>query len=105
MTALASRTRTANVNGHTVGRRAELARYSTPAGERLLYGQRIDGHVWLVDAPATGAGRSYVIERELEQDGYAALQAIVSDYLDQAARHQSIPAADSPIDRYLQNLE
>ncbi len=45
MTALASPTTTGNVNGHTVGRRAELARYSTPAGERLLYGQRIDGHV------------------------------------------------------------
>ncbi len=45
MTALASPTTTGNVNGHTVGRRAELARYSTPVGERLLYGQRIDGHV------------------------------------------------------------
>ncbi len=28
-----------------VGKRTELARYRTPAGERVLYGQRVDGVV------------------------------------------------------------
>ena len=32
-------------NGNRVGRRVELARYSIPAGERVLYGQRINGGV------------------------------------------------------------
>ena len=44
----------------------ELARYSvTGAGERVIRGQRVLGVVRLIDAPASGEGRRYVIEREL----------------------------------------
>ena len=32
-------------NGNRVGQRVELARYTIPAGERVLYGQRINGVV------------------------------------------------------------
>ena len=32
-------------NGNRVGKRVELARYTIPAGERVLYGQRINGVV------------------------------------------------------------
>ena len=32
-------------NGNRVGQRVELARYRIPAGERVLYGQRINGVV------------------------------------------------------------
>ena len=32
-------------NGNTVGQRRELARYSVPSGERILYGQRVAGVV------------------------------------------------------------
>jgi hypothetical protein len=32
-------------NGNRVGQRVELARYSIPAGERVLHGQRINGVV------------------------------------------------------------
>ena len=32
-------------NGNHVGKRVELARYNTPAGERVLHGQRINGVV------------------------------------------------------------
>jgi alpha-D-ribose 1-methylphosphonate 5-triphosphate synthase subunit PhnG len=66
-----------------VGERVELARYRISTGERVLYGQRIAGVVRITDVPAR-AGRSYLVERELEHDGYAALQAIVSDYIQQS---------------------
>ena len=32
-------------NGNPVGERIELARYSVPVGERVLYGQRVNGVV------------------------------------------------------------
>ena len=65
-------------NGNQVGKRVELARYSIPAGERVLHGQRINGVVRVTDNPAGGRGRAYLVERELEQDGNAALQALVA---------------------------
>ena len=51
--------------------RVELARYTVSAGERVIHGQRILGVVRLVDDPASGEGRRYVIERELDRDGRA----------------------------------
>jgi hypothetical protein len=64
-------------NGNPVGERIELGRYSVPAaGERVIYGQRVDGVVRLTDVPAHGRGRAYLIERELERDGYDALKAM-----------------------------
>jgi hypothetical protein len=66
-----------------VGERVELARYRISTGERVLYGQRIAGVVRITDVPAR-AGRAYLVERELEHDGYAALQAIVTDYIQQS---------------------
>jgi hypothetical protein len=71
--------------------RVELARYAITAGERLICGQRIRGVVRLVDVAAQGRGRRYLIERELTS--MAELEAIVADYLDQAARWDAIPAA------------
>ncbi len=71
--------------------RVELGRYTIRDGERVIYGQRILGVVRLVDVPATGHGRRYVIERELTV--MAELEAIVEDYIDQAVRWQVIPAA------------
>jgi hypothetical protein len=52
-------------NGNRVGDRVELARYAVPgARERVLYGQRVDGVVRVVDRPRDG-GRCYLVEREL----------------------------------------
>ena len=76
---------------HATNERVELARYTIATGERVIYGQRVLGVVRLVDLPADGHGRRYVIERELTV--MAELEAIVEDYLDQAARWQVIPAA------------
>jgi len=91
-------------NGNRVGQRVELARYRIPAGERVLYGQRINGVVRVTDNPANGRGRAYLIERELEQDGNAALQALVHDYVEQAERHGEIPM-HVPLSRYLVHAE
>ena len=77
--------------GHT-NARVELARYTiTGDGERRIYAQRVLGVVRLVDEPAAGDGRRYVIERELTV--MAELEALVADYLDQATTWGVIPAA------------
>lgn len=46
-----------------VGERVELARYQISSGERILYGQRIDGVVRVTAVPAGGHGRLYLVER------------------------------------------
>jgi hypothetical protein len=73
------------------GDRVELGRYRITSGERVIYGQRVLGVVRLVDVPVAGRGRQYVIERELTS--MAELEAIVADYLQQAAIWRAIPAA------------
>jgi len=90
-----------------VGERVELARYAISGGERVLYGQRVDGVVRVTDHPATSPGRCYLVERELEQEGsgaYAALQALVTDYLDQAQLLDRVPMAGSVVRHYLEQL-
>jgi hypothetical protein len=86
------------------GERTELARYGVSSGERVLYGQRINGGVRITDRPAEGEGRSYLVERELEQDGYSALKALVADYIEQAHRLDAIPMASSVVRRELEQL-
>lgn len=67
-----------------VGQRVELARYRISTGERILHGQRIDGVVRVTDRPSDHPGRCYLIDRGLEEDGYAALTALVADYVQQS---------------------
>jgi hypothetical protein len=81
----------------TVGERTELARYTASGQERVIYGQRINGSVRITDRPAAAPGRSYLIERGVEQDGYAALQALVADYLTQSRELDQVPMAASLI--------
>ncbi len=92
----------ASLDGPGSARR--LARYGVSGGERVLYGQRINGGVRITDRPAGGDGRSYLVERELEQDGYSALKALVADYIEQAHRLDAIPMASSVIRRELEQL-
>jgi hypothetical protein len=69
-------------NGKRLGKRTELGRYRTAAGvERVLYGQRVANVVRVTDVPVDRPGRAYLVERGLEHDGYAALLALVDDYL------------------------
>ena len=72
------------------GDRIELGRYTISAGERVIYGQRVLGVVRVVDVPAGGRGRRYVIERGLTS--MSELGAIVADYLQQAAVWDAVPA-------------
>jgi hypothetical protein len=71
----------------------ELARYRYTGGERVLYGQRVNGVVRVTDRPAEGSGRSYLVELGIESDGYPALEALIADYTSQAQRLDEIPMA------------
>lgn len=82
----------------SVGERKQLATYSLPAGDRVIYGQPIRGHVRLIDAPAVaGESRSWIIESNLEQEGKAAMEALIADYLAQANPHRTIPAGPATL--------
>ena len=79
------------------GIRVELARYSVAAGDRVLYGQRVDGVVRVTDVSRTAGGRAYLVERGLEEEGpnaNAALQALIAEYLRQASVLDAIPMAE-----------
>jgi hypothetical protein len=80
-----------------------LARYTFTGGERVLYGQRVNGAVRVTDRPADGPERAYLVECGLEQDGYSALQALVADYIRQARQLDDIPMSASPIRRILEH--
>lgn len=81
------------------GRRVELARYIVGDGEeRILFGQRVDGVVRVTDVPAHGRGRAYLVERGLEHDGYGALKALVSDYVEQGELLAAVPMTVSPLE-------
>jgi hypothetical protein len=95
---------TTAVEKQRTGHRTELGRYTVPTGERVLYGQRVDGVVRITDNPARGRARAYLVERGLEQDGNLALKPLVADYLALAERLREIPMASSPIERYLEHL-
>jgi hypothetical protein len=92
-------------NGTPVGERVELARYTITTGTRVLLGQRVAGSVRVSDHPADGRGRAVLVERGLEQDGNAALVALINDYVQQATLHDQVPMLASPVDRYLHHLE
>jgi hypothetical protein len=69
-----------------VGARAELARYRTADGKRIVYGQCIDGVVRVTDRPTGPGGRSYLVERGLET--HDELEALVADYVLCRTRHR-----------------
>jgi hypothetical protein len=54
--------------------------------------------VRVTDVAAHGHGRACLVERGLEQDGYAALKALVADYLGQAELLAAVPMAVCPLD-------
>jgi len=75
----------------------ELARYTASGeGERVVRVQRIRGVVRLTDVSAAPHGRRYLIERGLTSR--AELDAVVADYLQQAALLDAIPAAGPAAD-------
>jgi hypothetical protein len=84
-------------NNNDVGERMELCRYRTAAGvERVLYGQRVAKVVRVTDVPVDRPGRAYLVERGLEEDGYAALLALVADYLE-TAKQLGVPPMSTTV--------
>ena len=59
--------------------------------------------VRVTDVSAEGRGRAYLVERELEQDGHAALLALVADYISQGELHGAVPMT-APADRWLDHI-
>jgi hypothetical protein len=54
--------------------------------------------VRVTDVPISVRGRSYLVERELEQEGAnAALQALIADYLQEARRLNAVPMTVSAL--------
>jgi hypothetical protein len=88
-----------------VGELTELARYRVSGESRVLYGQRINGHVRITDRPASGRGRSYLVEGQLEVDGWGALKTLVRDYVEQARELNAVPIASSKTRRELELME
>jgi hypothetical protein len=83
-----------------VGKRSELARHTVTDGERILYGQRIDGVVRVTDRPAGEGGRAYLVERGLDTKGE--LDALIADYLQQATKLDTPPLAVCPLESNLE---
>ncbi len=84
-------------NCKDVGERTELGRYGTVAGvARVLYGQKVGNVVRVTDVPVDQPGRAYLVERGLEEDGYAALLALVADYLE-TAKELGVPPMSTTI--------
>jgi len=79
-----------------VGQRTELARYTVAEGERILYGQRINGIVRITDRPTDQGRRAYLVERGL--DTKSELDALIADYLHQATKLDSPPLAICPLE-------
>jgi hypothetical protein len=73
----------------------ELGRYRFTGGQRILFGQRVNGVVRVTDRPAEGEGegRAYLVELGLEYDGHAGLRALVEDYTRRAMSGDEIPMA------------
>ena len=92
-------------HNHQVGERVELARYTISSGARIVEGQRVNGVVRVTDRPASGRGRSYLVERGLERDGNAALRALVDDYLEQSRIYDEVPMLVSSIPSRLEQRD
>ena len=56
----------------------------SPAGSGCSTGSGSTGRSGSPTGPPAGRGRSYLVERELEKDGYSALKALIADYIAQA---------------------
>jgi hypothetical protein len=88
----------------TASGRSELARYRVSSGARVLYCERINRGAQITDRPASGRGRTYVVEAALTLDGDSTLDALVCDYIEQARKLDEIPMASSVIRHALEQL-
>ena len=71
----------------------ELARYKAGGEERVLRLGGADGRARIDDRPASGRGRVYLVEDDFQDDGALALDALIADYVAQAAEFDRVPMA------------
>ncbi len=82
---------------------AELARYRTSAGERVLMGWPQGAGLEVTDRPVEGRARAYLVERGLlcsEQVG-----AFLGDYVNEAVRLDCCPMAAEALGAMLEETE
>ncbi|MHB8233482.1 MAG: hypothetical protein ACYDHT_02395 [Solirubrobacteraceae bacterium] len=84
-----------------VAQPTEIGHYSIGGGERVLYGELLDGRVTVTDRPRSGLGPSYLVERELEGDDHPALIALLADYIRRAREFDEVPMASAVVRQML----
>ncbi len=88
----------------TLTQKDPSSRPRKPFGPRANDTAAPEENARVIDAPASGHGRRYFVERELEEDGYDALIALVTDDLARAVAVETIPIRSVPLDRLLEHL-
>lgn len=89
----------------TPTRATVLAAYEVGGERREVVGEREGGEPTLVDRAASGTGRRYLIESEIAGDGLPAVEALVADYVEQAAELNRIPMTASVLAQQLEACE
>ncbi len=82
---------------------AELARYRTSAGERVVMGWRRGGGVEVTDRPVHGRARAYLVDRGFRC--FDQLSAFVGDYVNQAVRLDACPMSAEALEVILAGTE
>ena len=82
--------------------RLELGRYAVDDGERVVYALSANGVLDLIDLPAGGRGRRYLIERGLDLRSARHAERAGGDYLSQAEMLRAVPMAGSALRRVKQ---
>ncbi len=82
---------------------AELARYHTSAGERVVMGWRHGRGVEVTDRPLHGRARAYLVDRGFRC--FEQLAAFLGDYVDQAVRLDACPMSSEALDEILAETE
>ncbi len=79
------------------GEPTEIAHYYVGGGERVLYGELLDGRVRVIDRPRSGSGPDYLVERDLEAEDRPALIALLADYIRRARQFDEVPMATAVV--------
>jgi hypothetical protein len=89
------------------------ATYTVESRQRVLFTVSVDGATKLIDAPselytaaATGVVTpdTFIVEPQFADGDAAELEAIVADYLEQAALHARVPMSFSRLGDFLEAL-
>jgi hypothetical protein len=80
------------------GRAVELARYTLPDGQRILWLEPAGDRVAICDRPAHGPGPVFLVEPDAADEQQPAIDALIVDYLQQARTHQQPPVTLSAIE-------